>query len=331
VLGQSLNGLFDKAKGQPKHYALLHSLMEKHWPEPSEFLKPYDPNKIFREGHEFTLTNPQFANKGLLGSLQDMLDRELVPLDRGKDLIEAALAVWSITPDQAIGALQSGYVALTAEQSADLVDAIDFTNVEQRDLLSHAWSYVLESGYPVDKLKITTRVLEKGLKEGTDGADSALHLWLDVQGNQCVDVLVAVISQHDLNDEHRTRLWQQAKLRADTLGSEFFLEAIPKIVVLSKIDMTANHVFSDFDFLQHILGAADDRAELSKRLMHVFTTVATNTVKALIAEACRKLSGDASLQELNPEEVSDDDLEILKSHIGQTPELRRLAKAREQS
>ncbi len=328
ILGQALYNIFEQAKGHPKHYASLHSWMVERWPEASPDLKPYDPAQIFRDGRDFALAQPQSSSKGLLMSLRDMLRRKLVPNDQCTALIEAACATWATKPDEAIDTFTSGYGDLIPEQAANLLDSIDLTNNEQQVLLSRAWSSVAQYQDADKQVRTTNRILEKGVCGPDDEPDRGLRLWFDAQGESSREGLATAIIQVELNDSHRNRLWRQVTRRAAFLGSLFFLDVIPKIAVLSPIEETANSLFADFDLVDSTLGSADNRADLSQHLIQAFQDALTNTVKSHIAGWCKKLNGQASLQKLRPEFLTDEDMSILNSHFPGSTALKKLEKAK---
>lgn len=329
-LGQALHNLFAQAKGQPNHYAWLHSLMATRWPEPSTELNPYDPVQIFNDGHSFAISQPNASSKGLLSSLRKMLERELVPANLHTAFIEAACATWSRKPEYAIDTFESGYGDLTPDQAANLIDCIDWTNEENQTLLSRAWISVAQSQDTEAQIQTTNRILEKGLSGPDEEPDRGLRLWFDALGEGTHSILESAILQPTINDTHRNRLWHQATRSADSLGSDFFLDTIPKIAVLSGIEETANSIFGDYDLISNSLESSDNRADLSQRLMEHFHEVATNTIKSHIASWCNKLSGEASLQKLTPETITDEDMRILETSFGRTSALRKLEKRRQQ-
>ncbi|WP_419586566.1 hypothetical protein, partial [Thiolapillus sp.] len=89
-------------------------------------------------------------------------------------------------------------------------------------------------------------------------------------------------------------------------------------------------IFGDYDLISNSLESSDNRADLSQRLMEHFHEVATNTIKSHIASWCNKLSGEASLQKLTPETITDEDMRILETSFGRTSALRKLEKRRQQ-
>jgi len=118
-------------------------------------------------------------------------------------------------------------------------------------------------------------------------------------------------------------LWQQAVVLAD-LGADFFLRVIPAVVALSSAPETAGAIFDDYEVVSKTLGSTANRADLSQRLMRIFPSATTNTIKGHILEWCKRLNGDASLRELDPESLTDDDVSILESKFGRSSVLKRI-------
>ena len=327
-LGQALHTLFANAKGQPKHYSWLHSCMVGYWPEPSAKLKPYNPTQIFNDGHTFAVSQPTSSSSGLLKSLRDMITRELVSSDQGSALVEAACAVWKNAPDEAIDIFTGGFNGLNSDQTADLIDAIDWANEEHRNLIREAWLSIVQVQNVSTRMHTTNLLLAKGIMGTKEEPDFGLHVWLDVQGDKLRDVLSNAMMHDDLNDTHRKRLWQQAMRIGKELGPSFYLDIIPKLVVLSSIDETAAAIFESKNTVSAILGTTDNRAELSQHLIKAFPNAPTKTVKSHIAEWCKILSGDACLRKLQTEFVTEEDIIILDSHFPGASALKKLKKAR---
>lgn len=329
IVGQSLHTLFSQAKNHPKHYAYLHSLMVGHWPKPSPDLNPYNPEQIFREGQAFAMAQPTYSSRGLLGSLRDMLNRELVPGENRPAVIKVACATWSAAPAKAIDTFLGGFDELTAEQTAGLLDGIDLASEDNQEFLSKAWKTIVNKLEHLARIQTINFILAKGLTGPPEEPDRGLRLWIDALGKYCNSVLADAITQSDLNDPLKRRLWQQVARLGSTLGFKFFLDVIPRLVILSPIDETAAALFSDYDLVYAALGSTDNRADLSQRLMRVFTDAPTKTVKSYIAEWCKKLSGRAALSTLREEDLSEDDLSILNAHFPGATILKKILHRRE--
>lgn len=85
---------------------------------------------------------------------------------------------------------------------------------------------------------------------------------------------------------------------------------------LSPIEETASTPFGDYIRIHSVLGSTGSRADLAQRLMAVFPNAPSKTIKSHIADWCKKLSGQASLQELNADAITEDDLSILRKRFG---------------
>lgn len=324
VLGESLQTLFTQAKNHPKHYDWLHSMMVENWPEASEELKPYDPKQIFNDGTQFAQSQPKQSSKDLLQSLTNILEKDLVSVEQRAALIESACSIWTAKPGHAIKTFKDGYGDLSPEQTANLMDSIDLNNEKHRNLLFQAWSAIIQH-YDREKMVQTiNHILDKGIRGPEDEPDMDLRLWLDALGESRHEILLSTITQPELNDEYRRRLWWQVVRIGESLGPKFFIESIPQIVGFSKVEKTASDIFAEYELVWKALASADNRAELSQRLIERFPEGATNTIKSNIADWCKKLSGDTVLSKLSPDSLADEDMTILETNFGRTRELNKI-------
>jgi hypothetical protein len=226
--GQMLQTLFDQAKGQPRHYAFLHSCMVGKWPKPSAQLNPYNPNQIFQDAQQFAVNHPASSSNGLLQSLRDLIERELIPVDQRPKVILAACATWSAEPANAIDTIKAGFVELTPAQTANLLDSINWSKENHSGLLTEAWTLITAAAQDdVARLKTTNLILDKGPKGPEDEPDRGLRIWIDAQGERRGEMLSESITQLDLKDPHRKRVWQQAVRGQDGLRPEFFIDIVP--------------------------------------------------------------------------------------------------------
>lgn len=315
VLGTSLQDIFQNAKGQP-HLPQLYSCMNNYWPKPAEDLAPYDPILIFTAAVEHVTTQPKTSTSGLLNSLRDMIVRDIIPSEQDVQLIEAACITWTVNPKNSISIIRNGIDNFTPKQAANLIDPIDWSNEEQQSLLSVAWVAIAESQNSENRIQTAKLLLDKGAIGPPDEPDRALQCWLDLAtGIDGPDMMRTLITEPNLTDPHRRRLWSYAVHSSNSLGAEFFIEIIPEIVQLSPVEGTATAVFDSYDEIYTALGSIQNRADLAQKLMAAFPNASTKTIKAKVAEWCNKLSGDASLHELNSEILTETDIEVLSTYF----------------
>lgn len=331
IFGSMLHTLFAQTKSQPQIYAWLHSNMVDVWPHPAPELNPYNPNQIFQEARDFALTQPKSSDDGLLRSLRDMVDRDIVTADKRSALIEAACSIWSAEPSHAVETFMSGYDDLTIDQIVNLFDRVDWSNEEQIALITQVLSMVAQKHDTLSRVEITNSILKKGIQSSQKISDIALCTWFDVQKDCTSELMTSSILQTALLDEHRMRLWQQAERLSNTLGSDFFLNTIPQLIIMDSIEQTASAIFKEFELIHNLLGTMDKQADLSNRLMLAFHQAPTNTIKSKIAEWCKKFNGQASLKKLNPSDLTDDDIDILESTFSRSATIRKLQKVKDKS
>uniref|UniRef100_Q46Z71 Uncharacterized protein n=1 Tax=Cupriavidus pinatubonensis (strain JMP 134 / LMG 1197) TaxID=264198 RepID=Q46Z71_CUPPJ len=324
VMGPALQQLFAQAKGMPGHYSWLHSWIARDWPERSEGLGSYDPQAIYNDAHAFAISYPPESKKGLLTSMAEMLKRELVPASDSSKLAEAACAVWGAHPSEAQTCIKGDGIMLSVDQAANLLNPIDWNNDEHIAALTSVWVSVANGMDDQERRETVLRILARGPSGTTEKPDSGLRIWLEVQPDSGKAILTALLPKDGLDDSHRARLWKQAVIRKDTFQADFFVDVVPRIVVLLSIDQTAAAVFDDHQAISDVLKTKDSRAELADRLMAAFPDAKTMTVKGRIAEYCSRLVGQGALKRFMPDELSEDDFRILESHFRGAFELLRL-------
>jgi hypothetical protein len=327
VLGAALHKLFSQSKGQPKLYVWLHSHMVGLWPEATEELAPYNPVQVFSDGRDFIVSQPQEASKGILRSLGDLVTREVVPSELRTGVVEAVCATWNADPEKTVDLLTSEFGELSPDQASDLIDAINWNNETQQDLLLRVWRCVARSQPAQSRLITTNRILEKGLSGPEMEPDRALRIWFDAQAEDLMQTLTDTIIQQKLNDSHRCRLWSYS-ISNRSLDAQFFLQVIPEIVQMESVEETANQLFSDYEDVSAAMGSMDNRAQLANSLMKAFPAASTRTIKANIADWCKKFSGEASLSTIVGNDLDDEDIKILESRFGKSSTMRRLEKER---
>jgi hypothetical protein len=326
IVGNSLQQLFTQAKNTPKDYSWLHDWMTSEWPAQSNALLPYNPQAIFDDAHTFAQNHPSESTDRLLRSMAAMLKRGLVPETNHPKLIVAACSIWASNPMQAKESLTGEYADLSSDQATNLLVPINWANEEHISALRSAWSNITAKMSDPVRAETSLKILAKGMLGSTEAPDLGLQLWLDTQPDSGAALLRSLLTRENLEDPHRSRVWKQTIARALKLGSGFFLEVLPQIVVLPSIDETGAAIFDDPQAMSRALSTTNNRSELAHRLMHAFPDAKTNTIKGRIAEFSNKLAGQGALKQFKPNEISQEDLTILESHFGKTSEITRLQK-----
>lgn len=328
VVGAMLQNLFTNAKAQTNLYAWLHHRMAQRWPEASDEFAPYNPVQIFADAHQFAIAQSAHSSEGLLLSMWQMLERTLVPQSNRTQLIEAVVSTWIASPGKAIDMFRKGVTDLVPQQIANLLDGINWQEEEQAELIHEAWAAIAATLDSSDAVKSTNSILLKGPCGPDHKPDEGLKIWLDAQAGPAEDLFSELLTQDNLDDSHRSRVWSQIRDRSDDLGSEFFIEVIPQVLSLPSVEQTARTILSDVEALSPIQRSTDTKARLSQRLMENIHNASTKTIKAEIASLCNKLSGQASLKSLQTEQLADIDLEILHSKFPGASVLKKIDKSR---
>lgn len=327
VLGSSLHQLFEQAKGMPAHYSWLHRCMASFWPSPSSDLGPYNPVAIFDDGYNFAKSYPANAKSGLLFSMREMITKGIAPSDGKSKLTQTACLVWKNSYKDTVTTFRFN-PDLSAQQTADLAESIDWADEEAVATIRNVWSSVAKV-MSDDSISEVTRLLLASAPRNVDTlADIAIVAWLDIQSDEGELALRSLLLRNDVSDEHKARLWQQVIRRAATLGSVFFTDILPGVVTQTDIPRASELIFDNVEAIAPELREDAQRAKLARNLMATWSEIKTNTIKSRVAAYSAKLAGKGALKGFDLEQISDDDLTILENHFGASKEFSRVRRTR---
>lgn len=325
VLGPALQTLFGQAKAIPGHYPFLHAHMVGNWPMPGEQYPSYSPQLIFDDAHSFAMSYPGDVWREMLGSMADMLKRGIVPADQQPKILAAACSTWSAKPPKAVDSLVLNASGVSADQAAELIRPIDWSNDEQIAALTKAWQAIARIMPIANRTETCRRLLALGTFGPAEAPDSGLEKWLDAQPDHGTEILSQLFPEDGLNEAYRLRLWRQIIEKASGLGVEFFLTTVPRVVALPNVDGTVAAIFDEREAISVVVASEQDRADLARRLMEMFTEAKTVTTTGRIADYAHELAGRGALQHFDPKELSASQYAILEARFKGARELKRLA------
>ncbi|MEM5439347.1 KAP family P-loop NTPase fold protein [Paraburkholderia diazotrophica] len=325
TFGGQLQQLFNQAKAQPAHYAMLHKAMTGNWTLRADETNPYDPASIFNDACAFVVSYPAATNVDILESLSDMLRRSVVPDGQKPRFIETMCVVWKQAPLQSPHFFRE-YPELTPVQAHALAVTLDANNSEHLDALAHVWTSVSTGMSASARTETLRLLLSGGSLNSASEADVGLRIWLEVQGDAGAALLSAQLETADLPDEQRSRLWRQAARSALQLHAGFFIDVVPKVIALPNVEKTAGMIFDDVDVISKTLQDADARSKLAHRLMRSFSAASSNAIQGNICRYCENLIGQAALSDFRPAALTRDEFDIIKAAFGQAKDLKRLEK-----
>jgi hypothetical protein len=324
--GSSIQHLFTQARAHaPNVYPLIHGWMDGNWPQAAAERNPYDPLAIFEEAANFVQAYSTQPNGRVLRSMRDMLDREIVPAAKVPRLLDTACIVWKVAPTETTEII-SAYPQLSAPQASQLILSIDGSKEEQLSALKQTWMHVSRSMDAKDNADTFRVLLTSNPVTTFDETDAGITIWLDSQTDAGKSLLSASLIAKDIMDEQRLRLWRQASRRAEKFGAEFLLSAVPAVLVLSPIEMTATALFNDKERLTALLKTSENQSKLARELMIAFPSAKTNTVKTEIANYSSALAGQAVLKSFKPGNLTSDEFKIIEGVFTKSSELSRLQK-----
>jgi hypothetical protein len=238
-------------------------------------------------------------------------------------LLDTACIAWKASPEETADII-SAYPQLTAAQASQLISSIDGKNAAHLSALQQTWMRV-SRGMDARTNADTCRALLASSPVTTfDQTDAGLSIWLGVQADAGESLLSASLIASDITDEQRLRLWRQASQRAEKFDAKFLLRAIPELLTLSPIEMTARAVFDDKERITSLLRTKENQSKLARELMNAFPEAKTNTVKTEICSYCSELAGQAVLKSFAPVNLTSDEFKIIEAVFTKSGEISRL-------
>lgn len=319
TFGSYLQQLVVNGKGYPDHYSWLHFELAEYWPDESNGLTGYDPQIIFDEASAFADSYPSSTGLGILQSMRRMIEQGLVEGGERNKLIAATCSAWSANPLNAVDIFERGYTEVTPGQAANLVAAIDWANEEHLGVLQKAWKAIAANKAGPQGKDTMVAILQKGPLGSAANPDLAVRIWAEAHADSGQRLINQLLTDNDLDDGLRRRLWAYSMTHARDFGPEFFLEAIPQVCALSSIDETVKAIFDDSHGILDVVNTKELQADLANRIMSQFTCATSNTTKGRIAELCNQMIGKEALKGFKPAALHKDEYEILIGHFGARP------------
>ncbi|MGF6395992.1 KAP family P-loop NTPase fold protein [Pseudomonas plecoglossicida] len=328
VLGPALQKLVTTAKSYQQSFDPLHSHLAGQWPTQEQLPNGYQPQALFMEARQTAASNPGFAGKHTLASMNSMLDNGVVPESLSSTLDETACIVWQQRPAEAVDFLSSGRKDLSVAQISDLADAIDYNKNEEVRLLERAWKAITPHLSILEDLEATRAVLLKGKRGGIQDTDLALSLWCRALGAEAYGNLKKLLLDDGTNDEQRARLFQQV-IRAEGGQSEKESNEVPQLA-LGLLEMTDSPLtWTSVNTLRPEINkrflTQEDRLSFAQTLLSELRNGGSDTAKGYMAAWAKSLGTEAVLRDVKPAGMAEDDLNIIQNIFGSSSLMRGLA------
>lgn len=319
VVAASLRDTFSNARSYPPQHNLLHQYFAGTWP-PNETVTPgYDPETIFTQSVAVGTRYPSDAEKGLLASLESMIDAGLVEPESQTALLELACVIWQTHTAQAHPFLAKTSAVLTPEQLVTLADAIDWDDSDEIIMLEEVWKNLLSHLEKADKVIATHRLLAKGPLGSNALPDQGLTLWVEALGEPAYSVLKDAVSDEVIADEGRRRLWRQITSLPAEPPLRDLINLACKVVTSPDAPLIVHQVAQDTGVIMQRLSDQSIRLEVSQQLMRVLPLCSSLTTKQTIAKHAFDYGTPAVLATVDVTTLNEADVEIIEAVFGKKP------------
>jgi len=273
-------------------FAWLHGQMADHWTEDLG-----DPSAVFNIAAQVLPTEPANSRApDLLRSMQRMVTRGLVTDDGAGQVLNAACQLWPHHQVAASQALLAFDQVPAPEMIAGLAVGTDLSDEEEKSILDTTWCHEA-SILNFDTDSAVARSVLSRPPQGPDGEpDAALRLWVDARANRKARLLRSLLSDPNLSDAHRKRVWLQTQREIQNLGGDFFLAILPDIFAVPDMPETNRAILSGSRVLSRLFPAQKDRNALAGVLLRSLAASASMEAKNGLADWMRDISGGAVLR-----------------------------------
>lgn len=319
-----LRDTFATANNYPPQNNVLHQHFAGTWPT-TEAVKPgYAPQTIFIDAFNVAKRSPQEAKRGLLHSLESMLNAGIVGAEHESELLEVACLIWRTHPTEAEAFLARTSGTLTAAQIAALPDAIGWETTDEVDWLAQAWNNAIQNLNLAERLDATLQILAKGQFGSTELPDQGLTLWTRSLGNHAYEVLKQAVLAPEITDEGRRRLWRQIVTLSTKPAPKDLINLTVQILLLTSVPETAAAVTSELEKIALQLTDQADRYNIAVLLLKNIPQCSSMTIKANLALLAHQLGTQAVLQSVDETALNEDDLQVIAESFGKGRELTKL-------
>jgi hypothetical protein len=322
-VGSMLHNLFANTRGVADVYGWLHNIMTSHWLVSKPELSPYNPQQIFNEAKLFIDQNPSHKwSFGCLTSMKSMLAKGIIPDDQKANLLEASNTLWNNNRKIAAYSFISVKAAASPPIIAGLTDQIDLNNDEEKEQVVMVWNHMYKYLSFEESLKVAKLILQKQPVQNTEDYDFALQIWISIQQKQS-NFLYSLVTDENLNEDQRIRVWMQIQNLLELLGAEFFIQHLKQLLTDFQTKEFSSTIFKHKGGVNNLFPTIKERNLLAVLLLQAFFEVTSLESKNNIATWFQEIGGANVLGKLGEIEASEDDLDLLKKYF---PDSKKLSK-----
>lgn len=324
TIATCLRDTFSTAASYPAQHNQLHLSLAGTWPSTDVVQPGYVPDTIFAEAINVGRRSPNEAGRGLLRSLDSMLESGNVGHEREVELMELACLIWQTHPIEAQQFLMSKSRKLTPSQIAQLPAAISWESTEEVGWLKGAWEKAVPALDTSERTATTLLVLALRAVGSAKSPDQTLSLWISCLGVDGYQVLVQALLSSDATDDGRRRLWRQVASLKPAPAPDELINLSVRILPLATAPETAAAINNDLESICNRLGDQESRLATSKLLLATISGCSSVTTKTNLARLAFSLGTQAALSGVDESTLSEDDLQIIGDVFGKGRELTKL-------
>lgn len=333
IVAASLRDTFNTARSYPPQHNLLHECFAGTWPSPETITPGYDPETIFTQSIAVGTRYPSDAEKGLLASLDSMINAGWVDTASQAALIELACVIWQTHLAEAHPFLAKTRAIVTPAQLVTLADAVDWEDGGEVTMLKEAWTNLTSHVPASDKALATQQLLAKGPLGTAALPDLGLTLWVSALETSAYSALKDTVLDEATADEGRRRLWRQIISLTSQPPLRDLINLACKVVQAPSAPQTVIQVTQDLGPIIQRLSDQTSKLEVSQQLMRVLPQCALLTTKQALAKHAFDHGSPAVLTSVDASTLNEADVEIIEAVFGKKPSevkalKRRFAKQR---
>ncbi|MFZ5957223.1 KAP family P-loop NTPase fold protein [Pseudomonas knackmussii] len=331
TVAASLKNTFANASNYPAQCNLLHQYFAGTWPTSEAAQSGYNPQVIFDAGVQLARRSPAEAKRGLLCSLESMLNTRLVGAENEKALIEVACIIWQSHPAEAQEFLARTTVALPVDQLAMLPGVINLGEASEVEWLERAWRNASKNLGSAERQAATLQIVAKAPISTNELPDQGLTLWALSLGKNSYEVLKQSVLTTEVADQSRRRLWRQILSLSAVQPAQELINLAIRLLVLPSAPETADSVSEDLKQLCQQVTDQDIRYRAATALLSCLPQCSSMAIKANLAHLALELGTQAVLRDVDASILGQQDLEVIEGRFGKGRELNKLKKRFEES
>jgi PAS domain S-box-containing protein len=230
-------------------------------------------------------------------ALEETIIKNEKDYERSYKALEEGLLSNSGRYDELVEGVRS-FAVPSIKLTVDLMDNIGTEYVGAINRLLRLWSFMVNPLPESQKISITKYILINPPRELSNEPDIILRLWVDAQNEEKAVLLRTVVLDQELSDEQRKRVWIQIDRVSYELGSEFFIEVMPRIFSIKDQAQTIDTIFASEDMLTSLFLSNENIESLGALLLDSYHSALSENDKNRLVDWMMRVGADKALEQL---------------------------------